>query len=220
MTVQRLIATLAVAVLAQATAAHAQGAFPAPLPGQTSAPAASPFPPVNGMTGQPITQPASPSAFSSGAAPVTGGFGAPPPQAAQPNAAMEECGKRFVPLRKEAEDRANAIKAAGKRHAPPQEACKLIAAFSQAELRMIKFVETNTQKCNIPAQLGEQLRKGHANTEQLQTKVCAIAEQAKRGPPGPSLSEALGSAALPDSKPTKRSGGSTFDTLSGNVLAR
>ncbi len=36
---------------------------------------------------------------------------------------------------------------------------------------------------------------------------------------GPSLSEVLGSAPLPEAKPTKR-GGSTFDTLNGNVLTR
>ena len=40
------------------------------------------------------------------------------------------------------------------------------------------------------------------------------------GPAGPTLSDVLGSsAALPEATPTKK-GGSTFDTLNGNVLAR
>lgn len=123
-------------------------------------------------------------------------------------------------LRTDAEKKANAIQAAGKRKAPPQEACKLIGSFSQAELKLIKFVETNIKKCNIPPQIPEQMKKGHANTEQLQSKVCAAAAGAQQGPAGPSLSEALGSATLPEAKATKRSGGSTFDTLNGNVLAR
>ena len=47
------------------------------------------------------------------------------------------------------------------------------------------------------------------------------AQQAQtRGPAGPSLSEVLGSAAaLPEATKTKK-GGSTFDTLNGNVLTR
>lgn len=60
-------------------------------------------------------------------------------------------------------------------------------------------------------------------TEQMQTKVCAAAQgQAQGGGGGaPSLTEALGaSISVPEATPTKRSGGSTFDTLSGNVLAR
>jgi hypothetical protein len=55
----------------------------------------------------------------------------------------------------------------------------------------------------------------------MQKKVCDVAQQAQtRGPAGPSLSEVLGSsAAMPEATPTKK-GGSTFDTLNGNVLAR
>ena len=47
-----------------------------------------------------------------------------------------------------------------------------------------------------------------------------MAQQAQaRGPAGPSLSEVLGSsAALP--RRNRKKGGSTFDTLNGNVLAR
>src|SRR5260370_42163608 len=66
----------------------------------------------------------------------------------------------------------------------------------------------------------EQLKNGHKNTENLQKKVCAVAQQQQKGPAGPSLSEVLGSsAALPEATPTKK-GGSTSDTLHGNVLAR
>jgi hypothetical protein len=40
-------------------------------------------------------------------------------------------------------------------------------------------------------------------------------------PAGPSLSDVLGSAAaLPEATVAKKSGGTTFDTLSGNALTR
>ena len=86
---------------------------------------------------------------------------------------------------------------------------------------MIKYVETHSAKCGIPPQIADQLKNGHKNTENMQKKVCAVAQQAaKQGPAGPSLSEVLGSsAALPEATPAKK-GGSTFDTLNGNVLTR
>jgi hypothetical protein len=217
----RLIVSLAaVAMVLQAADLKAQGAFPAPLPGQAAPQGASPFPPVNGMTAAPAQPAPSPSAFTTGAPPVGGGaFGAPQQQAGPPPGA-EDCQKGFLPLRKDAETRANAIKAASKRKAPPAEACKLIGSYAQAEVKMIRFIETNAKKCGIPPQVGEQMKKGHAGTQQLQQRVCAVAAQAQQAPAGPSLSEVLGSSAsLPEAKPTKR-GGSTFDTLSGNVLTR
>lgn len=223
MTAECLKALLtAAAVVVFAADAHAQGAFPAPLPGQSAAPPAAAVPP-------PMTPSAAAPAPSSFPAPMSGGFSAPPPgaggfgappQQSGPPPGAQECQSGFMTLRTDAEKKAAAIQAAGKRKAPPQEACKLIGSFSQAELKMIKFVESNAKKCNIPPQLSEQMRKGHSNTEQLLSKVCAAAAGAQQGPAGPSLSEALGSATLPEAKATKRSGGSTFDTLNGNVLAR
>jgi len=129
--------------------------------------------------------------------------------------------KGFLPLREEAEKRGKMIKAASDRKASPDEACKLIGNFGAAEMKMIKYVETNSAKCGIPPQIADQLKNGHKNTEKMQKQVCGIAEQAKtRGPAGPSLSEVLGSsAALPEAQPVKK-GGSTFDTLNGNVLTR
>ena len=127
---------------------------------------------------------------SQGSAPVSSGFSGPPPQA---SGSADACMKGFVPLREEAERRG----------------------------KMIKYVETNSAKCGIPPQIAEQLRTGHKNTDKMQKQVCAVAQQAAtRGPAGPSLSEVLGSsAALPEAQAVKK-GGSTFDTLNGNVLAR
>ncbi len=236
MTIRRLIAPLAVAIFGLGGgAALAQGAFPAPLPGQGQAgtindPA---FPPVNGGS-RAVNDPAFPPVNGSpatatmgapsggfpvnGAPPVAGGFSPAPSQAAAP---PDDCMKGFLPLREEAERRGKLIKAASDRHAPPDEACKLIKNFGQAETKMISYVQGHATKCGIPAQVADQLKAGHKNTEALQTKVCAVAMQMQqRGPAGPTLSDVLGSAAaVPEATPTKR-GGSTFDTLNGNVLAR
>jgi hypothetical protein len=222
--IRRLIVPLTAAVVSfHAGHVFAQGAFPAPLPNQSAAPAnASPFPPVNGVGGAPV-QSAAPasggSVFDRGASP-TGGMapaGGPP----QASGGADACMKGFVPLREEAERRGKMIKAASDRKAPPDEACKLIKNFGQAEMKMIAYVQTNSAKCGIPPQIADQLKNGHKNTEKMQTQVCNVAQQAAtRGPAGPSLSEVLGSsAALPEAQAVKK-GGSTFDTLNGNVLAR
>ena len=134
------------------------------------------------------------SVFDRGASP-TGGMpqaGGPP----QAGGAADACMKGFVPLREEAEKRGKMIKAASDRKASPDEACKLIKNFGQAELKMIAYVQTNSAKCGIPPQIADQLKNGHKNTEKMQTQVCNVAQQAAtRAPAGPSLSEVLGSSA-------------------------
>src|SRR3954470_11223819 len=176
--IRRLIVPLTVAALAASMGeAGAQGAFPAPLPNQAAPANASPFPPVNGAA--PSVSFGQPSAFpSNGAAPLAGaGAGAapagPPPQAGGPN---DACMKNFVPLREEAEKRGKLIKAASERHAQPDEACKLIENYSQAEAKMMKYVALNQAKCGIPPQISDQMKKGHEGTQAMMKKVCAMAQ--------------------------------------------
>jgi hypothetical protein len=220
--IRRLIVPLTVAIVSlHAGQGFAQGAFPAPLPGKAGSVNDPAFPPVNGAAPAP----------SFGAAPAPGGFPAAgatpfsssafapaPPTQAGPS---EECMKGFMPLREEAEKRGKLIKAASDRHAPPDEACKLLGNYAQSEMKMLKYIESHQAKCGIPPQIADQLRAGHKGTETMQQKVCAVAQQLQqRGPAGPSLSEVLGSAtALPEPTVAKKGGG-TFDTLNGNVLAR
>jgi hypothetical protein len=225
--IRHLILPLAVALFAmQAMDARAQGAFPAPLPGAVGTAndpafppvnrAPSPFPPVNGA---PAAAVSAPSVFPSAGAPPVGGFSQPAQQAGPPGG--PDCMKDFMPLRQEAEKRGNLIKAASARHAPPQEACKLIGNFAQSEIKMIKFVETNAQKCGIPPNVGDQMKAGHKNTEKMLQQVCNVAQQVQqRGPAAPSLADVLGSSSAPEANASKRTGGSTFDTLNGNVLTR
>ena len=155
--------TLAVAIV-DAGQVFAQAAFPAPLPGQAEAPAsnASPVPHANGAA--PSASPGVSAAFPSGSR-------------------ADACMKEFAPLREAAEERGRLIKAASDRRAPADEACKLIGSFGEAEIKMIKYVETNSAKCGIPPQIADQLRSGHKNTEKMQKQVCAGAQLAQaRGP--------------------------------------
>ena len=223
MIIRRLIVPLAATlVIAHAGQALAQSAFPAPLPSAGVIKNDPAFPPVNGAA--PATSVGAPPSSSfpvNGAAPVTGSAferGPAPPSQAGPG---DECMKGFMPLREEAEKRGKLIKAASDRHASPDEACKLIGNFGQSEIKMIKYVEGHAAKCGIPPQIADQLKAGHKNTEKMQKQVCTVAQQGQqRGPAGPSLSDVLGSsAAMPEATATKK-GGSTFDTLNGNVLTR
>jgi hypothetical protein len=217
-----MVPITAVMVTMGAAGAYAQG-FPAPLPGQATSDSA--FPPVNGSAPTASVGASPQSSFPvNGAAPLGGGagggaFSAAPPTQGGPG---EDCMKAFVPLREEAEKRGKLIKAASDRHAAPDEACKLIRNFSQAETKMLKYIETNSAKCGIPPQVGAQMRDGHKNTEAMATKVCNVAQQMQNQPraaAGPSLSEVLGSGSAPEANAGKK-GGSTFDTLNGNVLTR
>jgi hypothetical protein len=200
-------------------------AFP-PVPGQAGTRNDPAFPPVSGRTVTrndpafpPVNGGASGAFPAGGAAPILGGgfTSGPASPTMQSGGPSEACMKNFMPLREEAEKRGKLIKVASEHHASPEEACKLIENFSQAEIRMMRYVEANATKCGIPPQIHAQLEKGHSNTEMMQKKVCTMAQQR---PAGPSLSEALGSAvALPEATPKKK-GGSAFDTLTGNVLTR
>src|ERR1700722_20165184 len=201
--IRRLMVPLAVAfVTAYAGQGLAQSAFPAPLPGQAGTrndPAFPPvpgqagtkndpaFPPVSGQTAMrndpafpPVNGGASGSFPTGGASPIMGGgFATGPASPTMPGGgASDACMKGFMPLREEAEKRGKMIKAASDRHASPDEACKLIENFAQAESKMIKYIETHAAKCGIPPQVDEQMKAGHRNTEALQKKVCGVAQQA------------------------------------------
>jgi hypothetical protein len=135
--------------------AHAQRAFPSPLPSDQSA-TVTPFPPVNG---------AAPS-VPSGA--LGGRFVVP---AASEQA--DDCHKGFAALRDEAERRGRLVKAASDRRAPREEACQLIGSFSEAEFRMVRYVEANSAKCGLQ-QVAVRLKTGHLKTEEMYRRICAV----------------------------------------------
>jgi hypothetical protein len=177
--IRRLIVPLTVSVVAfHAGQGFAQSPFPAPLPRQAAPASDSAFPPVNGSA--PVASVGVPTrSFPvNGAAPLGGGAFERAPAPSQAAGPPDNCMKEFAPLREDAERRGKLIKLASERHATPEEACKLIGGFGQAEIKMIKYVESHASKCGIPPQISEQLKSGHKNTENMQQKVCAAAQQA------------------------------------------
>ena len=92
--------------------------------------------------------------------------------------------KDFLPLREAAEKRGKLIQAASARHAPPDEACKLIGQYSQAETKMVKFIDTNSKKCGIPDNVGKQMRTNHKATEIHGAEGLRCGETGKDARPG------------------------------------
>ena len=138
---------------------------------------------------------------------------APQQQQQQPPSCVE-----FGKLHSAFEKRGKALQAAGQRanKPTPQEACKLFNAFTAAVASMIKFAQENDLVwCGVPPQMVEQLKRTQAGANDTRTKVCAMAAQPAR-PAAPSLSDAL-NAPVPSSSNIK-SGGGTFDTLTGTPL--
>jgi hypothetical protein len=137
-------------------------------------------------------------------------FQAPPQQQQEP-----PCLKEFLKLRGDAEQKAGAIKAASDRKAPPAVACKLFRSFVAAESKMLKYASEHAAWCGIPDQIVDGIKKAHVRSTQLRNKICQVAAAPPR-PPGPSLSDALGSR--PPSSANIKSGHGTFDTLTGTPL--
>ncbi len=183
---------------AQFISAPAQpSAFPPP-PTQ-----ASPFPPP---PGQPSAFPAPPGQTATQPSP----FAAPGAQ----SSARSVC-EGFVPLRQAAERDASAIRAASERKASREEVCPLFKRFAVSEAKVIKFMETNRTLCGVPPNAITQVKNNHAQTIKIRNVVCSAAPAA---PAAPTLSDALGSPITPTEPP--KPGRGTFDTLTGNVLAR
>ena len=175
----------------------------APWPDQPQAKSAAPWP------GQPQTQPqAMPPAQQSP-------WSQPQAQQGPPANCMEEFGK----LRDDAQEKATAIRVASSRKVKvsAQRACALFNAFSAAEAKMITYAGKNAARCGIPPAIGDTLKQQHVKTVEMQTNVCKAAVAGPARPAGPSLSEALGSSAIPDANNIK-TGRGTFDTLTGTPL--
>ena len=109
----------------------------------------------------------------------------PAPQQQQPQQEPPPCIKEFLRLRDDAQKKASVIQAASQRKAPPQEACGLFNSFSAAETKMIKYAEENSVWCGIPPQAVETMKKQHAQTAQIRTRVCHAATAGPARPAAP-----------------------------------
>jgi hypothetical protein len=190
-----------------------------PWPGdpQRPGPAAGGAPAAPG-TMTPMTMPGGGSMGGS----MGGGFPGGPPMGGGGfgGGAEPSCMPEFTKLREDFEKKGRAAKAVMEHKPSREEACKQIMTVYAAEAKWVKFTEANVAGCGIPRGVADQLKTMHEHTEQLRKNVCAPGPAAAAGPSGPSLSDALGTSRLPVPETTKSGGGSTLDTLSGNVLQK
>jgi hypothetical protein len=102
----------------------------------------------------------------------------------------ERCMKRELgPLQWEVVERRMLTRTAGQRHVLPAEACALIESLAEAEVSVIRYVETHPAGCDS----AERLKVGHERTLALQKTVCTIAQQIERPGPGePTPSDIVG----------------------------
>jgi hypothetical protein len=153
---------------------------------------------------------------------MPGGPGTNPMMMMPPGMAPQQqsppCMGEFLPIRSEAEKRAHAIQEGIKRKVPPQELCGLFTTFSEAEGKVVKFIETNARSCGIPQEILTVTKSNHGKTLERKQQICAAAQFGERR--GPGLGEALGMRAVPTPETTSNGKGGAFDTLSGSPLSK
>jgi hypothetical protein len=140
-------------------------------------------------------------------------FPSPPGAGAPPGGA--QCND-FPKLTAEAQKRGAAVGAALKAKVDRKEICALMNNFVTAETTVVKFLEDNKVWCGVPDQVISVTKVNHEKSLKFRTTVCS--EDAPR-PRAPSLSEAIKTPSVDTDKNTK-TGQGTFDTLTGNPLAR
>ena len=122
----------------------------------------------------------------------------------------------FGKLTAEAQERSALVSAAMKAKADRKELCTLMTNFVAAETSVVKFLEANKVWCGVPDEALKASKTNHEKSMKFRTMACS--EEGPR-PKAPSLSDAIKSPSVDTAKNTK-TGRGTFDTLTGNPLAR
>lgn len=130
------------------------------------------------------------------------------------------CADELMPLRDAAQSKSLAIKTASDRK-DRGELCKALRTFVAAEAKFVKYATENSTRCGIPPEAVKVIKGNHSKAVTMSNRVCnAAGPGPKAAPPPPSLSDALGTARIPDSSNIKTGKGGTFDTLGGSAIAR
>jgi len=133
-----------------------------------------------------------------------------------------DCQGGFGAARAEYEKRGQALEAANKRKASPQEGCNLFKALIEAQAKMLKFLKDNKEACAVPDDVVKNLSASLAKSATVKTQVCNIA--ASGGGPRPPSSGLSGAINITGESggppPENANSGGLFDTINGNVLQR
>ncbi len=123
----------------------------------------------------------------------------------------------FVRLRDDAQEKAAAVRTAGEHKAERKEICTLVSRFYTAEAAVVKFLEANKTWCGIPEEAIKTAKANHERTLKFRVAACTEAPVARPKPP--SLSDAISTPSV-DTAGNTKTGRGTFDSLTGNPLAR
>lgn len=137
----------------------------------------------------------------------------PPPPGAKPPAGVQ-CNE-VDKLAAEAQKRSALVGSAIKAKAERKELCTLMTDFIAAETKVVKFLADNKTWCGIPDQVITVSKTSHEKALKFRTAACEEGPH----PKAPTLSDAIKAPSVDSSKNTS-TGRGTFDTLTGNPLAR
>jgi hypothetical protein len=132
-------------------------------------------------------------------------------------ASAQQCND-FAKISQDIQAKAMAVKKATQEKVDRKEVCALVVKFVDAQGTAVKFLETNKTWCGVPDQAITGAKAEHEQAIKFRTVVCSN-DQPQARPKVPTLSDAIGTPTLDTSKNTK-TGRGTFDTLTGNPLAK
>ena len=135
--------------------------------------------------------------------------------AASAQMAPEQC-NQFQTLTADTQKKANAVQTAMKAKVDRKQICALMNNFVTAEDAIIKFLVANKTWCGVPDQMITISKTNHEKSLKFRTAACS--EDTAR-PKVPTLSDAIGTPSV-DSATNTKTGHGTFDTLTGNSLAK
>ncbi len=124
---------------------------------------------------------------------------------------------QFRPLQEETQKRAAAVTAAMNAHADRKQICALMTTFVNAESVLVKFLEDNKTWCGVPDQAVTVSKANHEKSMKFHTVACS---DDGPHPKTPSLSDAIKTPDVDSATNTKTGRFGTFDTLTGNPLAK
>ena len=140
----------------------------------------------------------------------------PPPGAPPPGGQASQC-QSFPALAAEAQKKGAAVGAAIKAKADRKQICALMSTFVAAEGNVVKFLDDNKVWCGVPEQVITVSKANHEKSLKFRTEAC---NDDGPHPKVPTLSDAIKEPSGVDTEKNTKTGRGTFDTLTGNPLAK
>jgi len=123
----------------------------------------------------------------------------------------------FPRLSADTKKKADAVQAAMKAKVDRKQVCTLMTSFVASEAVVVKFLDDNKTWCGVPDQAIAISKTNHEKSVKFRNSACA--DDAGPVVKPPSLSDAIKTPTV-DSATNTKTGRGTFDTLTGNPLAR